>query len=254
MAEKKKKNHQLYQRLSPTQFIAVSVIAHMMTFIVSQVVVNGVVSAFSIESINLFVTLITALPQLIIFAMQAYLLKYQFDWSASRWFKMSFIGWMGLVATIPLAIITTNFLNFSIFPLLMIGLSTVLTFVISMMQAIALSRYVSRAWFWIGAMYLSLVIQTPLQSAMLSFMPNRLPFWFRGDILNNGVSGAVLGIFFASTLILLVNLTQRDRQKLAHENDNLRQANEHLQDTDISNDDIADYTDHQPMTQSDQTR
>ncbi|MEL6526380.1 MAG: hypothetical protein AAFQ07_11795 [Chloroflexota bacterium] len=222
---KKKKNDSQYQRVSPTNFVLIATLAHLSAYIVSSIISTTLVSAMPIEGVSIRTALFTATPQLLIIAMQAMLLRWQFRWSGTRWFIASVIGWAMMLGSVMLYLLSADPTSLATLSIVLTILSLVSTLVISGIQAVVLSKYVSRAWLWIVASFASLFVGGIANTALVSII-NTMGNWSIPfvQLAHRGAMGLVGGLFFALTLTLLVRLAARGKRK-------------RITDTDVDNDD-----------------
>ncbi|MEL7436424.1 MAG: hypothetical protein AAFN11_20965, partial [Chloroflexota bacterium] len=248
----KKKNDSQYQRFSLHFFLTLSIILHIMTFMVTGYLSSALFAFFPVNTAS--AALASAVPQLIVIGMQAWLLWYQFNWSARRWFMASLIAWTGVVAVGLLLAMSASTMSIITISIISMIISLGGTLFLSGMQTLALRKYIKWAWLWIGATFISFFAGVLMSNAVINTFNTSDWSPLLIQATTRGSNGLITGMFFALTLTLLVRLTARDKRKRITDAD----ADIHEQvssvsrlSDNISADDDAFYTDER-LAQQDQ--
>lgn len=147
---------------------------------------------------------------------QGLLFKWQFRWSLSRWLIANF-GMMSAIASFTLFMnMTSNLIND--WQMLDIVAFPIILFLMSIAQAIALRRYIQRAWLWIFVVPVAFMLFGSIYS-LINPATFNIANTLLVNLIQNAFVGGMTGLLLGTIVSLLVYFTGSTGQQMSQDFD-----------------------------------
>ncbi len=234
-----KKKKRLSEPLPVYGFILLSMLVYGLAQGIGVLMLSSQNIAFALQDILGFYYIFFELAPIIFLLIgQAFLFKFQFRWSASRWLLASFGGIISYVLWVMLARLWLPFVYSQLVTALLMSIPILLT---GFFQHLVLRRYVQRSWLWILALLVGNTLVVPLYG-ISRFFTASVELLNVMNFINNAFVGSLQGLFLTVVMIMIFRLSVADTEAIASEQENMTERIDRLDNTsDFTQDNNDDY-------------